>query len=215
MYFWGGMCWWGKTKGVAWTAADFKVLYRHTKNLCVGTIFEDEDDEGNPCVFRIVQTRAASGNDTVSYVSHFAYPDTVPPENRWMYSSFGEVKKWHAASRAVLAQRPDLQPPSCMQDTAKTIEIYEDALYPALDQFGIDQIVEDNASPHNNDTIRQSHRDHDARIVGYNADEAQKEEIRALIRAQCVNYRREQDRKAAPSVDCRFCLFFSICAARR
>ena len=68
------------TPGIAWTAADNKVLYRHTKNLCVGTVFEDEDDAGNPCVFRIVQTRAQATNDTVSYVPHFEYPDTTPPE---------------------------------------------------------------------------------------------------------------------------------------
>ena len=50
--------WWGKTPGVAWTAADNKVLFHHTKNLCVGTVFEDEDDDGTPVVWRIVETRA-------------------------------------------------------------------------------------------------------------------------------------------------------------
>ena len=42
VYFWGGISWWGKTPGVAWSAADTKVLFRHTKNLCVGTLFEDD-----------------------------------------------------------------------------------------------------------------------------------------------------------------------------
>lgn len=70
------------------------------------------------------------------------------------------------------------------------------ALYPTLTRFGLDQIVEDNASPHNNDDIRASHRRHNVRIVGYTATEADKEEIKALIREQCQGYRREQDKKA-------------------
>ena len=83
-----------------------------------------------------------------------------------------------------------------MQDTAKTIEIYEDALYPTLTRLGLDEIVEDNASPHNNDTIRASHTRHDVRIVGYTATDEQKEEIRRLIGEQTRGYRREQDKKA-------------------
>ena len=196
VYFWGGISWWAKTPGVAWTAADMKVCYKHTKNLCVDTLFEDEDDHGQPCVFRIVQTRAASDDGNVSYVPHFAFPDRDPPENEWLYSSFGEVQEWHRASRHVLAQREDLQPPTCMQDTQKTIEIYEEALYPTLARYGLDEIVEDNASPHNNETIRASHRAHNVRIVGYTATEEEKGQIRALIRVQCANYRREQDRRA-------------------
>ena len=196
VYFWAGICWWGKTPGVAWTASDNKVLFRHTKNLCVGTIFEEEDDQGNPCVYRIVESRAGGTDNNVSYVPHFTYPDTTPPECDWYVSSFEEVKEWHAASRLVLASRPDLQPPTCMQDTAKTLEIYEEALYPTLTRFGIDEIVEDNASPHNNNSIRDSHRNHNVRIVGYTATPAEKEEIRALIRLQVQRYRREQDKKA-------------------
>ena len=132
VYFWAGISWWCKTAGIAWTAEDNKVLFRHTKNLCVGTVFEDEDGNGQPCVFHIVQTRAASDDGNVSYVRHFDFPDTTPPENdgHWFSSTFGEVKEWHQASRAVLAQRPDLQPPTSMQDTTKTLQIYEEALYP-------------------------------------------------------------------------------------
>ena len=59
-------------------------------------------------------------------------------------------------------------------------------------------IVEDNASPHNNETIRQCHRDNGARIVGYTATAAEKEEIVALIRQQTAGYRREQDKKVFP-----------------
>ena len=83
-----------------------------------------------------------------------------------------------------------------MQDTAKTLEIYNDALYPALTRFAIDELVEDNASPHNNEKIRQSHRDHNVRIVGYEATEEEKEQIKDLIRAQTAHYRRPQDRFA-------------------
>ena len=56
--------------------------------------------------------------------------------------------------------------------------------------------MEDNASPHNNDQIRQSHRDNHVRIVGCQATPAEKEEIVALIRQQTAGHRREQDKKA-------------------
>ena len=59
-----------------------------------------------------------------------------------------------------------------MQDTKKTIEIYDQALYPTLTAFGMDQIVEDNASPHNNNTIRDSHHAHNVRIVDYEATDS-------------------------------------------
>ena len=94
VYFWGGISWWGKTPGVAWTATDNKVLYRHTKNLCVGTVFEDEDANGDPCVYRIVETRAGGNDRNVSYVEHFRFPDTTPPENsgEWHVSTYEEVR---------------------------------------------------------------------------------------------------------------------------
>ena len=56
-----------------------------------------------------------------------------------------------------------------MQDTVKTLEIYEEALYPTMRRAGLTQLVEDNASPHNNQTIRDSHRAHNIAIVGYEA----------------------------------------------
>ena len=198
VYFWGGISWRTKTPGVVWTAADNKGLFRHTKNLCVGTVFEDEDDQGRPCVFRIVEARAQTADGNVSYVDHFRFPDSTPPEASgfWLQSTYGEVRGWHAASRHVLLQRPDLQPPTSMQDTAKTLEIYEQALYPTMARHGLDQLVEDNASPHNNATIRASHTAHNIRIVGYEATAGEKEDIRALIRQQVVHYRREQDKLA-------------------
>ena len=170
--------------------------YRHTKNLCVGTVFQEEDDQGNPCVYRVVETRAGGDDNFVSYVPHFAFPDVTPPEAEWSFSTHAEVKKWHDDTRAALAQHPELQPPTTMQDTEKTLEIYREALYPTLRQWGFDEIVEDNASPHNNDAIRQSHADNNTRIVGYTATPAEKEQIVALIRAQTRHYRRDQDKKA-------------------
>ena len=65
----------GKTPGVAWTAADDKVLYRHTKNVCVVTLFEDEGD-----IFRVVETPGMSKDGKCCYVDHFRFPDVVPPE---------------------------------------------------------------------------------------------------------------------------------------
>ena len=41
-----------------------------------------------------------------------------------------------------------------------------DALYPTLVDLELDHLVEDTASPHNNDVIRQSHTDHGVNIVG-------------------------------------------------
>ena len=147
-------------------------------------MFQDEDDDGRPCIFRVVQTRAAGDDNYVSYVPHFQFPDSTPPELEWLFSRHSEVKEWHDASRAALAQHSELQPPTTMQDTAKTLEIYAEALYPTLREWGMDEIVEDNASPHNNDAIRQSHRDNNVRIVGYSATPAEKEEIKDLIRTQ-------------------------------
>jgi len=197
VYFWGAISWFGRSPGMAWTAADIKVTFRHTKNLCLGTVFLDDDEEGNPCVYRVIETRAAGNDRNVSYVKHFDFPDHTPPSGPdWFTSTYAEVKEWHDATRAVLAQRDDLQPPSGMQDTSKTLEIYNEALYPTLTRFGINELVEDNASPHNNETIRASHRGHNVRIVGYEATEAEKDDIRDLIRQQTVNYRREQDRTA-------------------
>ena len=83
-----------------------------------------------------------------------------------------------------------------MQDTKKTLQIYNDALYPTMQQWGLDQLVEDNASPHNNATIRQSHEDNNIRIVGYSATPAENQQIRDLIEVQTCTYRRDQDRKA-------------------
>ena len=197
VYFWGGISWRGKTPGVAWTAADNAVIYRHTKNLCVGTLFSDWDDDRNEeVVWRITETRSGGSDRYVWYVDHFRFPDEDPDDSEWEHSSYKEVKAWHDSSRAILAARPDLQPPTCMQDTKKTLQIYNDALYPTMQALGIDELVEDNASPHNNNDIRQSHRDNNIRIVGYEATQADKDEIVALIEEQTRHYRREQDKTA-------------------
>ena len=75
------------------------------------------------------------------------------------------------------------------------MQIYEEALYPAMREWDITELVEDNASPHNNDKIRECHRRHGVDIVGYHADERQKEIIKQLIEDQTQHYRRTQDRK--------------------
>ena len=56
-------------------------------------------------------------------------------------------------------------------------------------------LVEDNASPHNNQVIRDNHRANNIAIVGYEVTAAEKEQIRTLIQQQTVNYRRPQDRQ--------------------
>jgi len=81
VYFWAGISWWCKTPGVVWCASDLKVTFRHTKNICRGTVFEDEDEQDNPCVYRVVETRAAGNDNYVFYVPHFAFPDVDPPQN--------------------------------------------------------------------------------------------------------------------------------------
>ena len=166
----------------------------------MGTLFADTDWDGDgtnrEMVCRVVESRSGGDDDHVYYVPHFQYPDTTPPRNVWEHSSFKEVQKWHQDTQADLRQRPELQPPNGMQDTSKTIEIYEEALYPCLRDHDMDSIVEDNASPHNNETIRESHARHRVKIVGYEATPAEKLEIVQLIHEQCRHYRREQDKKA-------------------
>ena len=83
-----------------------------------------------------------------------------------------------------------------MQDTSKTLEIYQEALYPTMQRNHLTYLVEDNASPHNNQTIRDSHHTNNINIVGYEATPAEKDQIRDLIRVQTTGYRREQDRRA-------------------
>ena len=76
-----------------------------------------------------------------------------------------------------------------MQDWKKTLEIYNEALYPRMRELGLRDLVEDNASPHNNDKVRESHRANGIRIVGYTANEDEKEEVRRLIEVQTRAYR--------------------------
>ena len=83
-----------------------------------------------------------------------------------------------------------------MQDTSKTLSIYRETLYPTLMQFGMRDIVEDNASPTTTTqsakaTVTTAHESSGS----YTATAAEKEEIKALIREQCEGYRREQDKK--------------------
>ena len=76
-----------------------------------------------------------------------------------------------------------------MQDTSKTLKIYEESLYPTMQRLGLDQLVENNASPHNNETVRERHRRHNILIVGYDeVTTIEKDQIRALIRHQVTGY---------------------------
>ena len=61
----------------------------------MGTLFLDEDDNEEPCVFHVVEIRAQAADNNVSYVPHFDYPDEDPPENSgtWLQSTFGEVQQ--------------------------------------------------------------------------------------------------------------------------
>ena len=86
--FWGSISWWGKTPGVVWTAADSKVCFRHTKNLYVGTLFEDDG-----VVYRVVETRAAAGDGNLSYVDHFPFPEDTPTQAEWFVSTHDEVNE--------------------------------------------------------------------------------------------------------------------------
>ena len=69
-------------------------VFRHTKNLWCGTLFEDED-----VTYRIVQTRATAADNTVSYVPHFDFPDNISDERHWEFSSHTEVWECHVVSR--------------------------------------------------------------------------------------------------------------------
>ena len=52
------------------------------------------------CNYLIVETetRAQDFEGNVSYVPHFEYPHTTPPQDKSFVSSYGEVRRWHAAS---------------------------------------------------------------------------------------------------------------------
>ncbi len=153
--------------------------------------------ESEVTVYHITQTHAQTVDDNVNYCRHFDFPDEDPTRDADQFvSTQSDVQMWHRQSRTVLAPREDPQPPTCMQDTAKTLEIYEEALYPTLLQQGINSIVEDNVSPHNNQTIRDIHENHGVWIVDYEVTEEEKEEIQDLVRLQTRHYRREQDKRA-------------------
>ena len=134
--------------------------------------------------------------DVVYYLDHFANPDADLPRNQCECSSYEEVKQWHEETRDRLSREPTLKPPTVGQDIDKTLQIYRDYLYPPMRAGGIHHIVEDNASPHNSQRIRDSHREQGIHIVGYEATQAEKDEIVRLITVQTRNYRREQDRRA-------------------
>ncbi len=46
----------------------------------------------DPCVYRVVETRAAGEDNMMYYVPHFTFPDEDPPRNQWYWSTYDEVK---------------------------------------------------------------------------------------------------------------------------
>ena len=134
--------------------------------------------------------------NVVYYCDHFANPDVDPPLDQCEFSSYTDVRSWHAATRDKLAREPTLTLPTVGQDIDKTLQIYNDHLYPVMRAHRLRHIVEDNASVHNSERIREKHREQGIHIVGYEATEQEKAEIVRLITLQTRDYRRDQDRRA-------------------
>ena len=195
VYTWGGISWHGKTALNAWTASEATAcIWRHTKHICVGTVFKDDD-----IVWRVTESRHREQEYegwVVRYCDHFANEDADPARDECQVSSYAEVKEWHEATAAQLRLEPTLKPPTVGQDIDKTLEIYEQDLYPVMRDQRLTRLVEDNASPHNSKRIREKHDEHGIEIVGYTATEAEKVEIVRLITEQTRDYRREQDKRA-------------------
>ena len=63
--FWGGICWRRKIPGVAWTISDNKVVFRHTKNLCLclRTLLFEVNDDGESWVYRVMRQIEADDNN--------------------------------------------------------------------------------------------------------------------------------------------------------
>ena len=162
----------------------------------MGTVFEDDD-----IVWRVTESKHREEvdgrmRDMVRYCDHFANLDADPHRDDCEKSSYQEVRDWHAATADKLAREPTLKPPTVGQDIDKTLQIYNDFLYPTMAANRLVHVVEDNASPHNSDRIRRRHTECGVHIVGYEATEAEKVEITRLITEQTRNYRREQDKQA-------------------
>ena len=128
--------------------------------------------------------------------NHFENLDGDPVRDECEVSSYDDVKDWHGASHAELALEPTLKLTTVGQDTEKTLQIYREFIYPVMRRERLTQLVENNASPHNPQCIRDTHRAERITIVGYGATEADKREIIRLITEQTRAYRRPQDRQA-------------------
>jgi len=197
VYTWGGISWHCKTALHTWLASEATAcIWRHTKRICVGTVFEDEG-----VVWRVTESRHREREeglrgDVVRYCNHFENLDADPIRRLCEVSSYEEVKEWHEATAARLRLDPTLKPPTVGQDIDKTLEIYDRDLYPVMRANRLTRLVEDNASPHNSQRIRDAHERHGIEIVGYTATEREKNEIVRLITEQTRAYRRDQDRRA-------------------
>ena len=158
-------------------------------------MFQDDD-----VVWRVTESRHREERfgttDVIRYCNHFENLDGDPVRDECEVSSYDDVKDWHGASHAKLALEPTLKLPTIGQDTEKTLQIYREYLYPVMRRERLKHLVEDNASPHNSQCIRDAHRAERITIVGYEATEADKREITRLITEQTRAYRRPQDRQA-------------------
>ena len=96
VYCWGCISVHGKSKLIVWTAkAAKKVLWSHTKNISVGTVFEEDG-----VVWRVVESKSThNGEEVVSYCDHLKNLDADPHIDDTHYSGYKEVKKWHQQSR--------------------------------------------------------------------------------------------------------------------
>ena len=92
--------------------------------------------------------------DVVCYCDHFTNLGVDPHDDDCEKSSYGEVRDWHVESADRLTREPALKPPTVGQDIDKTLQIYEDFLYPTMTVNRLVHVVEDNASPHNSNRIR-------------------------------------------------------------
>ena len=84
-----------------------------------------------------------------------------------------------------------------MQDIEKTLEIYIEELYPTMWELDINQLVQP-TRPHTTTTSSAcpTHTTTSTSLGVRRQRHRQKDEIRGLIRQQCVGCRREQDRRA-------------------
>ena len=81
-------------------------MFLNTKNLCLDTLFLEEDENGDPCVYRVVQTRAdmqarACGQCKVSQRASWAR--VVPGQCQARPREVGSAAGWRAQGTSFAA----------------------------------------------------------------------------------------------------------------